>query len=270
MTLPPGPPTAERLVAPLRERPQRSAILSDIDGTLAPIVERPEDAAVPPAARRVLEELSRRYALVACVSGRRAVAAREMVGVDSLLYFGNHGLERLEPGAEAPVLAAGIAPLADGVHKLAAERFTPELQQLGVTLEDKDAIQSFHYRRASDERKARAELNDVANAAVDMGLHPRWGRMVLEIRPTAGVDKGTAVAAAVEERGLAYALFGGDDTTDVDAFRRLEGLAAEGILEEAVCIGVASAETPQSVVEEADVMVEGTDGFLRVLEILTG
>jgi trehalose 6-phosphate phosphatase len=270
MTPSPGPPTVERLLAPLRERPQRSAILCDIDGTLAPIVERPEEAAVPPPARRVLEELSRRYAVVACVSGRRAVAARQMVGVDSLLYFGNHGLERLDPGAETPVLAAGVGPFAEGVRKLAAERFTPELQQLGVTLENKDAIQSFHYRRASDERKARAELDDVANAAVDMGLHPHWGRKVLEIRPTAGVDKGTAVAAAVEGRGLAYALFGGDDNTDVDAFRRLEGLAAEGVLEEAICIGVASAETPPAVVEEADVMVEGTDGFLRVLETLTG
>jgi trehalose 6-phosphate phosphatase len=270
MTPPPGPLTAERLLAPLRERPQRSAILCDIDGTLAPIVERPEDAAVPPPARRVLEELSRRYALVACVSGRRAAAARQMVGVDSLLYFGNHGLERLEPGDEAPVLAAGIGPLAEGVRKLAAERFTPELEQLGVTLEDKDAIQSFHYRRVSDEPAARAVLDQVANAAVDMDLHPRWGRKVLEIRPTAAVDKGTAVAAAVEGRGLAYALFGGDDNTDVDAFRRLEGLAAAGVLEGAVCVGVASAETPEAVVEEADLVVEGTDGFLRVLETLTG
>jgi trehalose 6-phosphate phosphatase len=269
MPPPPGPPTAERLVAPLREHPQRSAILCDIDGTLAPIVPRPEEAAVPPAARSVLADLSHLYAVVACVSGRRAVAAREMVGVDSLLYFGNHGLERLEPGAETPVLAAGIAPFADRVRELAAERFTPELEQLGVTLEDKDAIQSFHYRRATDEGKARAQLNEVANAAVDMGLHPRWGRKVLEIRPTDGVDKGTAVAAAVEGRGLAYALFGGDDTTDVDAFRRLEALAAEGDLESVICVGVASAETPPSLVEEADVMVEGTDGFLRVLETLT-
>jgi trehalose 6-phosphate phosphatase len=269
MTPPPGPPTVEDLLAPLRERPQRSAILCDIDGTLAPIVQRPEDAAVPPPARLLLEELSGRYALVACITGRRAAAAREMVGVDSLLYFGNHGLERLDPGAEAPVLAAGIEPLADGVRKLAAERFTPELEQLGITLEDKDAIQSFHYRRASDEPAARAALDEVANAAVDMGLHPRWGRMVLEIRPTAAVDKGTAVAAALEGRGLAYALFGGDDNTDVDAFRRLEGLAAEGVLEDAVCLGVASAETPAAVIEEADVVVEGTDGFLRVLEALT-
>jgi trehalose 6-phosphate phosphatase len=112
MTPLPGMATAERLLAPLRERPQRSAILCDIDGTLAPIVARPQDAAVPAHPRQLLETLARRYALVACVSGRRATDARRMVGVDSILYLGNHGLERLEPGAEAPELDPAIRPLA--------------------------------------------------------------------------------------------------------------------------------------------------------------
>jgi trehalose 6-phosphate phosphatase len=268
MTPPPGTGTAERLLAPLRAQPQRSGILCDIDGTLAPIVARPEDAAVPPATRRLLEELERRYALVACISGRRAARAREMVGVDSLLYFGNHGLERLDPGAETPVLNAGIAPLADRVRRLVAASFTPQLQQLGVTLEDKDAIQALHYRRVSDEPAARAVLDEVARTAVDEGLHPHWGRKVLEIRPTANIEKGTAVAAAVEDRDLAYALFGGDDATDVNAFRRLEAMVAEGTLDGAVLVGVASAETPAAVIEEADLVVEGTEGFLQVLEAL--
>ena len=268
MTPLPGTATTERLLAPLRERPQRSAILCDIDGTLAPIVERPEDAAVPPHARRVLEELAGRYGLVACVSGRRAAEGRRIVGVDSLLYFGNHGLERLEPGAQEPVLAPEIEPLAEGVRRFATEHFVPELEQLGIALEDKDAIWAFHYRRAADEQEARAALERVAPAAQAAGLHPHWGRKVLEIRPTASVDKGTAVAAALKGRGLAYALFGGDDTTDVDAFRRLRELAGEGTLEGAVCVGVGSAESPAAVVDEADLVVAGTDGFLQVLESL--
>ncbi len=198
MTPPPGTASAERLLAPLRERPQSSAILCDIDGTLAPIVEHAEEAAVPAPARRLLEALSIRYGLVACVSGRRAAKARQMVGVDGLLYIGNHGLERLEPGAEAPVLDPAIAPLAERVRQFAAERFTPELEQLGVTLEDKDAIWTFHYRGADDEDAARAALEAVAQGAHAAGLDPHRGRKVLEIRPTASVDKGTAVAGVLD------------------------------------------------------------------------
>jgi trehalose 6-phosphate phosphatase len=155
------------------------------------------------------------------------------------------------------------------VRQFAAERFTPALEQLGIALEDKDAIWSFHYRRAPDDRAAHLALEHVARAAQAEALHPHWGRKVLEIRPTGAVDKGTAVAAALEGRGLAYALFGGDDATDVDAFRRLRELTAEGGLDGAVCVGVASAESPAAVVDEADLVVEGTDGFLQVLESLT-
>jgi len=268
MTPLPRTATAERLLAPLREHPQRSAILCDVDGTLAPIVARPADAAVPDRTRQVLEELARRYAMVGCISGRRATEARRMVGVDSLTYFGNHGLERLDPGARDPQLDPAIGPLAERVRSFAAAHFGPELEHLGIRLEDKDAIWSFHYRGAPDEAAARAALERTAATAQTNGLHPHWGRKVLEIRPTAAVDKGTAVAAALAGRDLGFALFGGDDATDVDAFRRLQRLVEDGTLEGAVRVGVKSAEGPAAVLEEADLAVEGTDGFLGVLEAL--
>ncbi len=87
-----------RLLAPLRADPSRTAILTDVDGTLAPIVERPEQAAVPEAAPSALAELSERFGLVGCISGRRAKEARRLVGVDGIAYAGNHGLELLLPG----------------------------------------------------------------------------------------------------------------------------------------------------------------------------
>jgi trehalose-phosphatase len=269
MTPPPGTATAERLLAPLRDQPQRSAILCDIDGTLAPIVERSDEATVPLPTRGVLEELANRYALVACVSGRRTIKARQMVGVDSLVYIGNHGLERLDPGSDAPQIDPAIAPLAGRVREFAAAHLTPELEQLGVTLEDKDAIWVFHYRGVPDEDAAHAAIEPVASAAQDAGLQPHWGRKVLEIRPTAAVDKGTAVAALLTGRDLGHALFGGDDTTDVDAFRRLRELAEEGTLDRTACVAVTSAETPETVIDEADLVVEGTEGFLRILTILS-
>ena len=88
----------ERLLAPLREDPQRSAILTDVDGTIAPIVLNPTDAAVPEPTRELLRALAERYALVGCLSGRRALDARRIVGLDELAYSGNHGFELLLPG----------------------------------------------------------------------------------------------------------------------------------------------------------------------------
>jgi trehalose 6-phosphate phosphatase len=262
----PLPQTAppERLLAPLRESPQRTAVLCDVDGTLAPIAAAPDQAAVPDAARAVLEALARRYAVVGCVSGRRATEARAMVGLDSLTYIGNHGLERLAPGAAEADMDPAIRPLADRVREFATAHLTAELEDLRVALEDKYAIWSFHYRQARDEAAARAALEQVASAALEQGLFPHWGRMVLEIRPTDAVDKGTAIAALLRDRALAFALYGGDDVTDLDAFRKLRSLS--GV--EAVCVGVASDEGPSAIATEADLVVDGPEGFRELLEIL--
>ncbi|HEY8502500.1 MAG TPA: trehalose-phosphatase, partial [Solirubrobacterales bacterium] len=107
----------EEVLAPLRSEPGRTAILTDVDGTLAPIVERAEDAAVPAAAREALAALSERYALVGCISGRRADDARRLVGLDTLAYAGNHGLELWLPGEGA----AQPDPSIDGREREATE-----------------------------------------------------------------------------------------------------------------------------------------------------
>jgi trehalose 6-phosphate phosphatase len=264
--MPPLPqtPPRERILALLRERPAETAILCDIDGTLAPVVERADQARVPAATRYVLEALSARFALVACISGRQAEEARRMVGLDSLAYIGNHGLERLMPGA-AEAEVEGIEPLAQRVRAFAAAQFDDRLQAAGVRLEDKDAIWAFHWRGAPDPDRAEALLREVAAAADEAGLFPHWGRMVLEIRPTADVDKGTAVAAALAGTRVRAALYGGDDMTDLDAFRRLRALQDQGFLELGVCVGVASQEGPAEIADEADVVVTGPDEFRELL-----
>jgi trehalose 6-phosphate phosphatase len=255
----------ERILALLRARPARTAILCDIDGTLAPIVERAGDARVPAGTRDVLEELARRYARVACISGRRAQDARRIVGLDSLTYVGNHGLERLTPGAAEAEVDAQVRPAAARVREFAQDHFDEALRAAGVRLEDKDAIWAFHWRGVDDPERARTLLEGLAGAARAEGLVPHWGRMVLEIRPTATVDKGTAVDSALAGAPVSAALYGGDDTTDLDAFRRLRALQDEGTLERAVCVGVSSPEGPQEIVAEADLVVPGTDEFGALL-----
>ena len=259
--------STEELLAPFLKRPDRSALIFDIDGTLAPIVPRPEEAVVPEPTRALLRELERRYALVACISGRRALEARRLVGIESLAYVGNHGLERLAPGSAEPETDPALVALGQSVRAFTAERYGEDLRRLGVRLEDKEAIWSFHWRGAPDEGAAHAALKRVADDAARGGLVPHWGRKVLEIRPPIEVDKGTAVETALDDVAIDRALYAGDDTTDLDAFRRLRELERGGRLQ-GLCVGIRSSEGPAAIVNEADLVVEGPGGLVELLCVL--
>jgi trehalose 6-phosphate phosphatase len=232
------------VLAPLVEAPAEAAILLDVDGTLAPIVARPELATVPEETRAELRRLLGRYALVACVSGRTGGDAARVVGVNGPVYVGVHGLE-LAPEAER-----WRGPL----HEFAASVAWP--------VEDKGLAVVFHYREAEDEEAALDELRSVAARATALGLDARFGRKVLEVRPPVRADKGTAVRSLLEQRGLHRALYAGDDTTDLDAFRGLDGL------EVAVRIAIASAEGPPELAAAADVVVDGPAALLDLLRRL--
>src|SRR5437588_337984 len=158
------------------------------------------------------------------------------------------------PAAAAAFTEAGVDALAEDVKAFAGNSYGPALAGLGVRLEDKDAIWSFHWRGAPDEAAAREALVAVAKQAEREGLVPQWGRMVLEIRPPIATDKGTAVVTALDGRPLARALYAGDDTTDLDAFRKLRSLAETGRID-ALCVGVRSDEGPEAIEREADLVV---------------
>ena len=225
----------------LAEAPDRAAIVLDVDGTLAPIVRRPDEAAVPDDAHRELERLVARYALVACVSGRTGEDARRLVGVDGVRYVGSHGLE-LAPEADR---------WRDELHRFAASVDWP--------VEDKGLTVSFHYREAENEDEALEYLERVADRARAAGLVPRFGRKVLEIRPPVEADKGTAVAQLLREARLDRALYAGDDTTDIDAFRALDGL------ELGIRVAVSSDEAPSELVSAANIVVDSPADLLTLL-----
>jgi trehalose 6-phosphate phosphatase len=250
---------------PLRREPGRAAILTDVDGTLAPIVERAEEAAVPAAAREALAALSERYELVACISGRRAEEARRLVGLDSLAYAGNHGLELLLPGERTPRPDPSIAGREDEAAGFLAA-VDGQLEAAGLRLEDKGPIQALHWRGSKDEANAESRAREIANEAGRAGLQPRWGRKVLELRPAGGGGKDGAVGSLLADERLDRAIYAGDDRTDLDAFRRLRELQEEGRLSTAVCVGVLSAEAPAELAEESDLTVEAPRGWLAILE----
>jgi trehalose 6-phosphate phosphatase len=234
----------EDRLALLRSEPGRAAVLLDVDGTLAPIVERPELASVPEETRAELRRLVGRYALVAGVTGRTSADAAGLVGVDGIEFVGVHGLE----------LAPEAARWREALRPFAAEPWP--------WVEDKGLSVSLHWRQAEDEEAAERQLQEVAARAAAAGLDPRWGRKVLELRPPVAVDKGTAVRALLEVHGLGRALYAGDDTTDLDAFRGLDGL------EVAVRVAVVSAEGPPELAAAADVVVSSPAELLALLRTL--
>jgi trehalose 6-phosphate phosphatase len=267
----PGPAveaTIARLIAPLREDPEAAAVLCDVDGTLAPIVADPGSAAVPEETREALRALAARYALVACVSGRRAVEARRLVGVEELAYAGNHGLELLAPRARAAIVDPSITERALVTREFVRQLEVAALSRAELRLEDKGPIQALHWRGAADEEAAERRAGEIATAARQAGLEPRWGRKVLEIRPASGIDKGTAVTRLLFSERIGRALFAGDDRTDLDAFHALRSLVAAGNLAVAVCIAIGSAEGPAELSRQADAVVGGTKEFLVVLRAL--
>src|SRR3954452_22696945 len=180
--MPAGPdaPELDRLLGPLRRNPGRSAVLTDVDGTIAPIVRDASQARVPDETREVLRRLARRYALVGCLSGRRALDARRIVGLDELAYSGNHGFELLLPGDTE----VRPDPSLDG-HESDAPRFVEslnraDLEKAGIRIEDKGAIVALHWRGAPNETGAESVASEIASAAEWEGLIPHRGRKVLE------------------------------------------------------------------------------------------
>jgi len=267
--VPPAAAQSETL-RPLLDDPGRAAVLLDVDGTLAPIVRRAEEAHVPPATSRLLSLLARRYGCVACVSGRSAAEARRLVGVGGVSYAGAHGAELLESGASVARVAPAFEEWHGRVQTFSADHDVPEMRTLRIRAEDKGAIVAYHWRGVPDEDAAYGRLRRLAREAEGAGLGIHWGRKVLEVRPPVSFDKGQAVRELVLAARVRTAVYAGDDRTDLDAFDALDSLVTEGALDHAVRVGVRSDEGPSAIVRRADVTVAGPPELAEVLAVLAG
>ena len=264
----PSAATLAEALAPLRADPARAAVLLDVDGTLAPIVRHADDAAVPEPTRAILIQVARRYGCVACVSGRRAAIARQIVSLGTITYVGNHGAEVLRPGRTQPDVDREAGAWQRRVHQFADGAFGAELHRLRVRLEDKGPIMAFHWRGAPDEETAEVAVRRIAERAEASGFHTHLGRKVLEVRPPVALDKGRGVHSLLRDADLDVALYAGDDRTDLDAFRALRECVDGGRLQHAVCVGVRSDETPSEIESGSDVLVDGPRGVRQLLEAL--
>lgn len=268
--------TLARIHDVLAARPR--GLFSDVDGTLSPIAPTPESAVLLPGVADLLDRARQRFDVVAAVSGRSARDARRMVGLDAITYIGNHGFERLDPVAHdsRPEHAAATVhilpealPYQPAVEAVLA-RINADLAPrfAGLRIEPKGITASVHVRNTPDPAEAEEAAYRLASElAAPHGLRVTRGKLVVEVRPPVAVDKGVAVARVIRERGLRAALYLGDDRTDIDAFRALLRLSAEG-----VCRGVAVAilheEAPADLVAAADVALDSIQrvpAFLRWL-----
>ncbi|MEL7434263.1 MAG: trehalose-phosphatase [Chloroflexota bacterium] len=240
---------------------QRVGLITDMDGTVSPIVPVPSDAAPTERNRELLRELHGKLALVAVVSGRAAADVRERVDLPELTYAGNHGLERWEDGGVQ--LAPQAKPYRPNLEKAiqAIEAIAPD----GMWVEDKQATISVHYRDTANPAETVTEFEPKFSKIVeDHDLRLFQGRMIFELRPPLDVDKGTIFEQLINEHNLDAAIYIGDDTTDADALKKAQQLRKDGSFY-ALAIGVASDETPPIVIAHSDVMVSGVSDVESLL-----
>lgn len=239
-------------------------IALDFDGTLAPIVERPEDARLAPGARDVLDQLAATVGQLAVISGRAAdevVRLGGLEGISGLRVLGHYGLQRWRDGRlESPAPDEGVALARRQLPALLAG--APD----GVYVEDKQHSVAVHTRPASSPQRA---LDDLAPAllqlAAQTGLEAVPGKFVLELRP-AGVDKGAALRELVAEVGATIVIYIGDDVGDLPAFRALAELRESGAIEGLAVVAVSGAdEVPMSLREAADLELPGPEAVIAWL-----
>ncbi|MDQ1681417.1 MAG: trehalose 6-phosphate phosphatase [Frankiaceae bacterium] len=260
---PPGP--ARDAMAALWADPRRAVLASDYDGTLAPIVERPEDALPAPGAIEALRRLAPLLGRVVIVTGRSVESVAALAGLSSqpelatVTVLGHYGLERWEIG---PDRFTGPEP-DPGLDVVRRE--LPALLGGRATVEDKRHSIAVHTRSSTDPAGAFAELRDpLHELARRVGLEAIDGRLVTEIRP-AGIDKGRALRDFVAEAPTSAVMFCGDDLGDLPAFEAVRRMRSDGI--PGLTVASASDEQPD-VAAAADLVVAGPEGIVGLLSEL--
>ncbi len=265
-------PTPDFAATPLRElrsRPEQGGVLVDFDGTLAPIVDDPADARPLPAVLDSLPRLARRYRRVAVVSGRPAAFLVERLGLGrsaagrgpGVVAWGLYGLEWAGSGGVVHTRPEA-EPWRDVVDRV--ERAARAAAPPGMLVEHKGLTVAFHWRTATEQAEWARAFAEKAARQENLELHP--GKMSVELRPPLAADKGTVVAELC--RDLGAACFVGDDRGDLAAFAALDRLGAQGM--DTCKVAVASAEVPPELLAGADLVVDGPEGVVAVLEWLAG
>ena len=242
-------------------------LITDVDGTISPTAPTPQQAKVSPLCRRYLSTLCNQLALVAAISGRLAVEVKNMVGIDGVVYIGNHGLERWTEGhSEFPKDGQDYSRIV----KAAIEELAPLLSSIdGISIQDKGVTATIHYRLCPEPQLAERQiLTAVENSPQARGLRIMREKMAIDLLPPVKADKGTATLHLIQEYKLHGGIYLGDDLTDIDAFRAIRD-ASHDLDFRGFAIGIISLEMPEEVEAEADFTLNGVNDVERFLKWLS-
>lgn len=245
---------------------QPLALATDFDGTLSEIAPTPQQAAIHPRCRAGLVKLTEVLPLVAVVSGRHVDDVRQLVDVHGVVYLGNHGLERWENGTTYVEPSASQQFLViRGILEAARE----ELDLPGVVFEEKTTGASVHYRLAPRPAAARKRIASCLRAlTAGTGIRVAEGRRVVELRPPIDANKGTALIGLLRSYKVHSVVYAGDDRTDLDAFAGIRRWAHQG-QRRALAVAVISPEMPPELRKQADLTVDGVEGWAAFLDTLS-
>lgn len=245
--------------------PSKLGLVLDFDGTISELVPVPDDATLHPDVAAPLCSLASKLGLTAVMSGRPARDVENRVGMEPILYIGNHGAEHLFDGCltQAPQATEPLISPEDLVARLKPTGDGP-----GLVWEVKQFSLAIHYRMSPDKAQARLALQRAVEAVPEIqDMEVISGNMVLEIRGRNGVNKGSAMEKLVREHELQSLFFLGDDTTDVDALIALRKLTDAGAVS-GVGVAVIQDGTPEPVLDNADYSLEGVAEVVKFLRML--
>lgn len=254
------------LVPEVVARAEEIALCLDFDGTLAPIVDDPDQARPLPGVVELLGPLADRFAAVALVSGRPAGFLAEHAAAPGVRYLGMYGLEEIRDGQVRvdPRLAAGQGAVTAAREQLAD---SGPVRESGAYLEDKQYAVAIHTRRVLDPDRWADPIDRLAHEVADQhGLEVVPGKRVWELRPAVPSDKGDAVRRVVSDSGAGSVVVAGDDLGDLAAFAAAVAIASDGGM--SMRVAVRTAEAPPELLAQADVVVDGPNGLRELLQRL--
>ena len=244
----------QEVIASLAERPERAGLIMDFDGVLSPIVADPGESRLLPGTAEVIADLAAEFAVVALLSGRPVAFLADRANVPGVALLGAYGVETQRDGQRHVI--PQVESFRATVARASAELHRRFDDAPGIRVEDKGLAVAVHWRQARDEPAARRLVQDAVSALIaGTGLHREPGKLVEELRPPVGQDKGTAVRRLVQEAGLERVAYAGDDLGDVPALQAVAELGGHALV---VAYG---AETSPAVTDAADVVFEGAEGF---------
>ena len=263
-------PTPDKVLAEhaagVAAQAQTTALCFDFDGTLAPIVDDPNQARPLPGMVEVLGQLAARFAAVALLSGRPADYLAEHAAASGVRYLGLYGLQEIRDGqlwVDPRLNAARPAVLAaqQDLRDCAAVRDS------GAYLEDKQYAVAIHTRRVANPDRWAAPIDQAARQIAERyGLEVILGKQVWELRPAVHSDKGDAIRRVIGDSKARGVVVAGDDLGDLSAFAAALELKAAG--GDALRIAMDSAEAPPALIDKADLIVDGPRGLLEFLSRL--